>query len=200
MKRKLFVMGIAAMSACVMMACGAKDSSKETGSTEQVEVASDESEVDDGDEVASKTKEGVIAMLKEAYDDANIIYNPPEDDCEPNLDLFGMYCSKDFYELINKVREVEAKQTNEEDHFFSDWNAMWHFWDKGVVTPKDFDVTVDGDKAEATFELTRGNDSATQVVALVYEDNQWRVDDWLQRGMDGLSMREQIKEYLENNK
>ena len=198
MKRKLFLLAISALSMCMMAACSSKDSSKEKESAEQVEAAN--SEEDDGEKDAPKTKDGVIAMLKAAYEDVNIIYNPPEDDCEPNIDLFGMYGSKAFNELIGQVREIEAAKNSEDDLFFTDWSALWHFWDEGTVTPTDFDVDVDGDTAEATFELVHGKDSATQVVSLVYEDGQWRVDDWLQRGMDGLSKVEEMKEYIKENK
>jgi hypothetical protein len=35
------------------------------------------------------------------------------------------------------------------------------------------------------------------VVALVYEDGQWRVNDWEHLGMDAVSMVEKMKEYIE---
>lgn len=192
MKKRFFMMAIATLTVCVMSACGSKDGGKEY--TEPVVDTAD-----DSDEAAPKTEEGVIAMMRAAYEDANLIYAPQEDGMEANIDLFGMYCSKEFNSVIEQVREIEAKKDNENDCFFADWNALWHFWDDGVVTPKDFDVSIDGDTADVTFELTHGKDSATQAVALVYEDGQWRVNDWLQRGMDGLSMVEQMKEYIKNN-
>ena len=92
------------------------------------------------------------------------------------------------------------RRKSEDDYFFTDWNALWHFWDEGTVTPKDFDVQVEGDTADATFELVHGKETVTQSVSLVYEDGQWRVNDWLQRGMDAVSKVEQMKEYIEENK
>lgn len=185
------------MAVCMMVSCGSKDNSKakEENATEQAENAI-EAEAADDEDAAPKTKEGVIAMLREAYDDVNIILAPPEDDCEPNIDLVACYCSRAFNDLVGKVREVDAAK-DFEDPFFEDWSRMWNFWDKGPVTPKDFDVDIDGDTAEATFELAYGKESATQVVALVYEDGQWRVNDWEQRGMDAVSMVEKMKEYIE---
>ena len=201
MSRKTLLIAIAALSVCTMMACGSKDSSKDNENVGSSQVADAADEMTDDEEDAPKTKEGVIAMLKEAYDDVNIIYGPrDEDDLEPNIDLFGMYCSKSFRELIDQVREIEAKKDSGDDYFFTDWNALWHFWDEGTVTPKDFDVQVEGDTADATFELVHGKETVTQSVSLVYEDGQWRVNDWLQRGMDAVSKVEQMKEYIEENK
>jgi hypothetical protein len=192
MRKNLFLMTIAAVSVCVMVACGSKSSSNKVESASQPEPAKEE--VGYGEEDAPKTAEGVIAMLKEAYEEVNILTNPSDDESEPNIDLVAEFCSKDFNELRDKMREAEV---NGKPGIVEDWNAMWTFWDEGTITPEDFDVSVDGDTAEATFNLTNGDDNVTYCVSLVYEDGQWRVSDWTQRGMDGLSLVERMTEYLE---
>ncbi len=201
MKRKLFLMTLAAVSVCVMVACGSKSGNTEKANAQQAELTTNENagEEDSDENAAPKTKDGVIAMLNAAYKDVNIVIGPRgEDDCEPNIDLVGQYCSKEFNDLCEKIREIEVKKGGHA--LYEDWFDMWAFWDKGTVTPKDFDVTVDGNTADATFTLTHDNDSIICAVALVYEDGQWHVSDWLQRGKDALSHVERMKEYIEANK
>jgi len=189
-------MTIAAVSMCVMVACGSKSGSKNDESANQAEQA--EEEVGYGEEDAPKTAEGVIAMLREAYEEVNIFTNPSDDDdCEPNIDLVAEFCSKEFNELRNKMREIDVKKG--EPGIVEDWNGFWSFWDEGTITPKDFDVNIDGDTGDATFTLTNGDESVIYSVSLIYEDGQWRVSDWTQRGIDGLSTVERLKEYIEEN-
>ena len=200
MKRKLYLFAIAAVSVCVMTACGSKDSSKdkEKAGTEKVAEGNDEGDEDDGEEAAPKTKEGVIAMVRSLYDDANTIYSPSEDGMEANIDLVGEYCSKKFNELVSQIREIDVEKG--EPGLCEDWNGLLSFYDEAPIEPKDFDVTIDGNTAMANFELVHGDESATHSFALVYEDGQWRIDDIEQRGIDGYSKVEQMTEYIEENK
>lgn len=200
MKRKLFVFAIAAMSACAMVSCGSKSGSSENVQKASAEKVESENIPEESDEdVAPKTEEGVIAMLKEAYQDASLIANP-EDDMEPNLDLFGMYCTADFNELINQIRAIDAQKEDGSGFFLDDY-ALWNYWGPGnTVTPKDIDVTIDGDTAEATYQLSNGTEEQTTTVSLAYVDGKWLISDWQQIGMNGVSMVEAMSEYIEENK
>ena len=108
MKAKLYLMAIVAVSVCMMVACGSKDASKEK-SSEAAEQVAEEAEPD-AEGTALKTEEGVVALINAIYEDVNTIYGPrDEDDCEPNIDLVGQYCSKEFRELVDKVREIDVE-------------------------------------------------------------------------------------------
>lgn len=200
MKRKLFVFAVAALSVCVMASCGKKDSSKESAEkadTENVEGESEEESDEEGD--APKTKEGVIALLQQAYDDANLV-SQPQDDMEPNLDLFAMYCSKSFNEKINKIREIDAdKEWGEKYYLIKDELGAFIYWEGSTVTMKDIDVTLDGDTADASYNLTNGEDELFTDVELVYEDGQWRINNWLQTGQFALDMQENMDWYIQEN-
>ncbi len=191
------MIGIAAMSVCVMMSCGSKEANKDKESTEQVAEGENNEEESD-DEAAPKTEEGVIAMLQEAYSDANLI-SQPEDDMEPNLDLFGMYCSKDFNEKIEQIRNIEAN-TGEKFNVISDPLGMFIYWEGATVSMNDIDVDVDGETAIASYTLTNGEDEMITVVDLVYEDGQWRIDEWEQIGKFTLNLKETMNEFIESNK
>lgn len=195
MRKKLFLMSIAAVSMCVMVACSSKSASNNDESAAQ---ANPEEEVGYGEEDAPKTAEGVIAMLREAYEEANIITNPSDDeDCEPNIDLVAEFCSKEFNELRDKIREIEVKTG--EPSIVEDWNSFWTFWDEGTITPEDIEVTVDGDTGTANFNLTNGEESVIYSMDVVYEDGQWRVSDWTQIGIDGWSTVERLRGFIEDN-
>ena len=196
MKRKLFLMTIAAVSAWVMVACGSKGGSNNGEGAEQAELTIDE-DADEAD--APKTAEGVIAMLREAYEEVNLFTNPnpsDEDECEGNYDLVAEYCSKEFNDIRNRIHDAEVKK-GITDGVDNNWNSLWSFWDEGTITPTDFDVDVEGDTGDATFTLTNGEDSVIYSVSVVYEEGQWRVSDWTQRGIDGLSNLDRMVEYLE---
>ncbi len=198
MKRKLFQMTFAAVTVSVMMACGSKSGSNNVASADQaalsVEVGDEEEEED---EDAPKTEEGVIAMLRAAYEEVNLFTNPcDEDECEGNFDLVAEFCSKEFNDIRERIREAEVEK-GITDGIIDDWNGIWSFWEEGTITPTEFDVDLEGDTGDVTFTLSNGEDSVIYCVSVVYEDGQWRVSDWTQRGLDGLSLLDRMMEYLE---
>lgn len=188
-------MAITAVSVFVVAACSSKNNSSDNGakadSTQVIDAEGDE-------EADPKTADGVIAMLRQLYDEVNIIYTPRgEDEEEPNIDLFGEFCSEEFNSLRSQVMEIDANLDIME-RFFVDWNQLFSFWDEAPVTPTDFDVDIDGDTATVTYELTHNGDSATHELELVYENGHWRVNDIVQRGIDALSKLGEMRTFIEN--
>lgn len=209
MKKKWFLFAIAALTVCVMASCGNKGSKdkSESNDTEQVENDDDpltEEEVTDGVTTAPEedwTEEAVANMLRMAYDDVNVIYGPRVDDMEPNLDLYAMYCTRDFNEMVNEIRAIDAQKDDIADCFFAEEDLIWNYWGEGVVEPKNIQVTLlTGNMAEATFQLTHGQEWLQTKVALCYENGQWRIADWLQVGDDESSKRERMEVYLQVNR
>lgn len=192
------MVGIAAMSVFVMMSCGSKDGSKENKAQEGTEQVAENEDEEDADEAAPKTEEGVIAMLEEAYSDANII-SQPEDEMEPNIDLFALYCSKEINEKMEQIREIEVN-TGEKFDAIPDELGMFIYWEGATVTLKDMDVDIDGDTATATYNVSNGSDELITVVDLVYEDGQWHIDNWQQIGMLALDVKERMDEFIEEHK
>ena len=211
MKRKLFLFAIAALSVCVMASCGKKSSKdkNEKDDTELVEDEDDEEleadeEVADGVDVAPEedwTEEAVADVIRKAYADASLLYAPSEDGLEANIDVFGMYCTEDFNELLRKVRVIDAQQDDPGDCFFQDESLTWNYWGVGSVEPKNIEVQLTtGNMAQATFQLTHGEEWLQTEVSLFYENGQWRIDDWVQVGDNAVSLAERMYEYVEQNK
>ena len=211
MKRKLFLFAIAALSVCVMAACGKKGSSKDNDEKDDTELVEDEDEeqteadeqLADGVTAAPDedwTEEAVANMLRKAYKDVNVIYGPREDDLEPNLDLYAMYCTEGFNELLNKIRTIDAENDYPGGCYSCGIDYAWNYWGEGKVEPKNIQVQLlTGDMAEATFELTHGEEWMQTKVGLYYENGEWRINDWLQVGDDDESKVERMALYIQNN-
>ena len=81
---------------------------------------------------------------------------------------------------------------------FANERFFWNYWGEGQVQPKDIKVELLTDNmAEATFNLTHGDEWMHTKLSLVYENHQWRIDDWLEVGDNGQSLLEDMKEYVE---
>ena len=64
---------------------------------------------------------------------------------------------------------------------------------------REFEINSPGDMAEATFELTHGEEWMQTKVGLYYENGEWRINDWLQVGDDDESKVERMALYIQNN-
>lgn len=209
MKRNFFIIAIATLSLCVMVSCGKKGSKDkdEKDDTEMVEDESDDEEpseddLDYADGVNSApeedwTEEAVADAIRKAYKEANLIYAPREDDLEPNIDVYAMYCSDGFNEILNKVRAIDAQQDNFDNCFLSGQDLTWNYWGEGSVKPENIQVTLlTGDMAEASFQLTHGQEWMQTKVSLYYENGHWRINDWLQVGDDESSKLQRMVDYI----
>lgn len=202
MKRKLFMMAIAAVSLCVMVSCGNKENkdndekSNEEG-TEQV--ADDEEDGDDGDTVPGVA---MARLLDSAYEDLNTIYGPrDEDDCEPNLDMFGMYCTEGFNKLITDTRAADFNQELEEDRFFQGSElAMWSPWEDDGLSIDNINVEMNGDEyADVTYILHHGDEWISMGVEFEFENGEWRIKDFTKAGDVEASMEARLITYLRAN-
>ena len=213
MKRKLYMIAIAAVSMGVMVACGPKGDSKEndkkTNATEEVteEAEPEEAEPEEAEPEESyiekatlKTEEGVVALIYAIYEDINTIYGPrDEDECEPNVGLVGQYLSKEFRELTDKIREIDAnKPEGEGFDMNSDWSGLWYFWDPPFEV-QNIDVSIDGDYGYVNYSLVKGGEAVDMSYTVVYEDGQWRISDCYGIGMMTGSWIDRMNEYIEAN-
>ena len=74
MKRKLFMVAIAAVSMCVMVSCGKKDNKANDEKADTEEVAENEEEEDDADDTVEAS---VTKLLNDAYEDLNSTSSSP---------------------------------------------------------------------------------------------------------------------------
>lgn len=201
MKRKLFLMAIAAVSVLVMMSCGSKAADNgNDNDVISVDQGDPEEEIDEDEAPAPKTEEAVLDMLREAYADANLVSHPV-DEMEPNLDLYGMYCSKAFNKKLEQIRAIDAgKPVGARCEMFDNELSNWIYWEGATVTITNASADVDGDTADATYFLTNGDDTMLTNVLLIYENGQWRIDNWVQIGEFEFDLRVAMDEYIEENR
>jgi hypothetical protein len=213
MKRKLFVMTLAAMSACVMMACGSKDDSKKKADAEQVaeeavdvsgEVVVDEpADVDEPvDEPSGDAKQAIVKMVNALYDDIKAVNASRNDGKEaPDIDFINKYCSKEFRALVAKIREIDRNKPADEGFGMGDnWGSgMWEFFDPPYELV-DLDVEVDGNEGTVCYYLKKGGEKAEMDYSVVFEDGKWCFSDCDRIGMLAGSWIDRMTEYIEENK
>ena len=199
MKRKLFVIALAAVSVCVMMSCGSKDGSKEKADAELVaeEVGENEEADAEADDNANAEEE-IVAMINDIFDDSDIEYTTNEKGYqEAVIDLTTQFGSKKLCDLVEQVRKIDADK-DETEQFIADWNWMLRCFDQGGV--EDISVAnVDGNKAKVEYWVCNSGMRELYTLALVKEDGQWRVDDVLIMGGQHGSKVKEMKEYIEAN-
>ena len=213
MKRKLYMIAIAAVSMGVMVACSPKGDSKEndkkTNATEEVTEEADSEEADSEEaeseesyieKATLKTEEGVVALIYAIYEDINTIYGPSdEDECEPNVGLVGQYLSKEFRELTDKIREIDANKAEGEGFDMNgDWSGLWYFWDPPFEV-QNIEASIEGDYGYVNYSLVQGGEGVDMSYTVVYEDGQWRISDCYCIGMMTGSWIDRMNEYIEAN-
>lgn len=205
--RKIYLFAISALAVCVMASCDNKKTTKnwaEEEDEEDIELLEDEEEESDeaSDDIAVApddlwTEEAVADMLRRAYADVSIVFTPQEDGQEANIDLDGMYCTKQWNEMLRQARAASYRQTSAGKQGFND-TFHWNYWMEGKVTPENIHVTLlTGNMAEATFQLTHGEEWMHTHVALDFEDGQWRISNWLEIGDDSNSLLQEMERYVE---
>lgn len=194
------MVAIAAVSMCVMMSCGNKGNkaNDEKANTEEV-ADNDGEEEDDAD---ATPEEAMAKLLENAYDDLSVIYGPrDEDDCEPNLDMFSMYCTEGFGQLITDIRVADYNQELETDRFFQGSElAMWSPWEDGPLSVDDINVEMNGDEyANVTYILHHGDEWISMGVEFELENGEWRIKDFTKTGDVEASMEALMLSYLQAN-
>ena len=213
--KKICLFAIAAFMVCAMASCSDKNKEKKADAdedvTEQQTVQKDDARPDtdddeavaDGVEVAPDdlwTEEAVADMLRRCYADVSTMFTPQPEGKELNIDLDAVYCTKHWNKVLHQVYELDGRQKRAEDCFFLE-DGHWNCWLSGAVSPEHIKVNLlTGNMAEATFQLTHGEEWISMRVALDFEDGAWRIDDWLQIGDTGQSMLQDMEDYLNRNK
>ena len=206
--RKIHLFAIAALAVCVMASCDNKKTNKnwaDEEDEEDIELVDEDDEEDSeeaSDEIAVApedlwTEEAVADMLRRAYADVSIVFGPREDGLEPNIDLDGMYCTQHWNEVLRQVRAASYQQTSAGKQGYNE-AFHWNYWMEGKVSPENIKVTLlTGNMAEATFQLTHGEEWLYTHVALDFEDGQWRISDWLEIGDTPNSALQEMEHYVE---
>ena len=197
------MIAFAAVSVCVMVACGSKDGSKEKADAEQVaeetsEVTEEASENEEnGEEADARAEDEIVAMINDIFDDSDIEYTTNDQGyMEANIDLIMDFGSIRLCNLVEQVRKIDADK-EEAERFIADWNWMLNCFDQGGV--EDIEVDVDGDTAKAKYWVSNSGMRELYELALVKEDGQWRVDDVLTMGGQKGSKAEEMTKYIEEN-
>ena len=175
------------------------DSLKADTLVKSTEVADEPEMLADGVDTAPEdqwTEEAVEKQLKKIYAEVSKAYASGK---ESNTDLDGMFCTADFNELQRQVRVINTKKSSNKR--FENEQIRWTYGLDLPVTPKNIKVNLlTGNIAEATFELSSGEQWMYTKLTLDWEDNQWKIRTWNEVGDNSSDLYDEMYKYVEANK
>lgn len=155
----------------------------------------------DGVEVAPNdqwTEEAVTRQIKKIYAEVSKAYAPSKDGLENNTDLDGMFCTEGFNDLQCQIRVINAKKKSGKR--FEREDIRWTYGMDVPVTPQNIKVElVTGNIAEATFELSSGEQWMHTKLTLDWEDNQWKIRSWNEVGDNSSDLITEMDKYVREN-
>ena len=202
--KKFYLIVVAVFAFGLATSCGSKQTSEEKNADNDLEEqVDDEDEAQESDSemtapVEKWDEESVIMKLHLVYANVNTVFLLKEEGKEVTRDLCDEFCTKHWNEVLTQVRALNSSLNDPSEMRFANERFFWNYWGEGQVQPKDIKVELLTDNmAEATFNLTHGDEWMHTKLSLVYENHQWRIDDWLEVGDNGQSLLEDMKEYVE---
>ena len=202
--KKIYLIVVIAIAFGMVTSCGSKQASEEKNVDNDLEEqVDDEDEAQETDNVTTAPvekwdEESVIMKLHLVYANVNTVLMLQEEGSEVNRDLGSQFCSKRWNEVLAQVRAKNNSLNDPDEMRFANERFFWNYWGEGQVQPKDIKVELlRGNKAEATFILAHGEEWMHTKLSLIYEDNQWRIDDWLEVGDSSQSLLGEMEEYIE---
>lgn len=206
-KTALIIIAALGLAACGNKTNGNSDSTDSTATdsilAETASLAADDAEglvADDVDvaPVDQWTEEAVEQQLKKIYAEVTRVYAPKADGKEDYPDLDTRFCTAAFNQVLQQVRAINVKKTSgkrfENDLF------RWTYGLDLPITPKNIKVELmTGNIAEATFELTSGEQWMYTKLTLDWEDNQWKIRSWNEVGDDNNDLYDEMLRYVDAN-
>ena len=142
------------------------------------------------------TEEAVAQQVRKIYAEVNKAFAPSEDGLESNIDLDALFCTQYWNETLNQVRAINAQKPYEEQSFANE-EMRWTYGLGTPLTPKNIKVELlTGNMATAAFELSCGSQWMHTVLALDWEDGQWRINDWQEVGDSSQGLLESMQQYI----
>ncbi len=182
----------------LLTACGSKTQGgqEQTDSTAVVtEVA--EEQTGEKKAVDQWSEEAVAARVNEIYNKVNEVFSQQEVDLRI---LDSLYCSKDYKDMYQQVKQAEEGKSFEELCFIE-----YQPWDQGLQTPIQVvnirPKLLTGDMAEVFFDLkeSKGSGECTIGWSLYLEDGAWKVHSFLSHDRDHKGSWEFMRQYVERN-
>ena len=144
------------------------------------------------------SEEAVARQIKKIYAEVSKAYALSQDGLENNIDLDGMFCTKDFNDLQRQIRIINTKKTSGKR--FEREDIRWTYGLDVPVTPQNIKVElVTGNMAEATFELSSGEQWMHTKLTLDWEDNQWKIRSWNEVGDNSSDHITEMDKYVSAN-
>ena len=200
----LLTMALLSLTACGNKTGNGRDAEADSlAADSSINIASSDTMQADGPEGLAPddqwTEEAVAEQIKKIYADVSLAFTPSKDGLENNIDLDAMYCTKYWNETLRQVRVANVGKPLDQQRFYND-EIRWTYGLGTPVVAKDIKVELNtGNMATATFNLACGEQWMHTVLALDWENDQWRINNWEEVGDNSQSLLSDMLEYVEKN-
>ena len=141
------------------------------------------------------TEEAVEQQLKKIYAEVSKAFASGQ---TSNPDLDAKFCTAEFNNVQRQVRAINARKSSNKR--FDNDLFRWTYGLDLPVTPKNIKVNLlTGNIAEATFELTSGEQWLYTKLTLDFEGNQWKIRSWNTVGDTNSDLLDDMCKYVGTN-
>ena len=191
--KRIMTLALFGLCACLVMACKNNNSSN----------SSDNSATDNANEKIAHSADPLRTRVENIYRDVCDTYNKANQmPLGEGMEMIGRrnfdreYCSAAWNKVRNQVTEKDSRLEGEMGFFdFDYWIMGQDFQD---VSATDVKVQqINGDKATVTLTLHNCGNATPLTLAMVYERDNWFIDDFLTPGEGSTdSLRDDMNAYL----
>ena len=167
----------------------------DTTATEQVDTAAQRLEAERLAKIEEETKE-IEKSVTHIYQQVDVAYRSSP--VGKSIDLDALYCTADWLQTMEAVRAKDAQKQDEIGFFDADYWVMGQDV-AGSITVSDIAVDsldIDEGKAQVFLNLHNGPGNEPLRLNMLYEKDQWRIDEFTTLEPDTFSWKANMKEYL----
>ncbi|MBO7138080.1 MAG: DUF3828 domain-containing protein [Bacteroidaceae bacterium] len=143
-----------------------------------------------------KIRKVVEKRVREIYDEVYGWYLAHVDDPSENDFNDKIFFSKDYWKILSDV--ICADTESEEIGFFDyDHWIQAQDWDRDLALHVDSVNIIDDHHAFVHTHITNCGSKSSLIIAMLFEDGAWFIDDFIRPDFDNSSEKESMKHYIE---
>ncbi len=187
--------------AVILMMISCSNSNTNNNATDQSQPDIEATTSSDKGKKAPKTEEAVLARVNAIYTDVFGEYNEADlQESIPQSSPDEKYCSSDWNTILGKVADFDSVNNPDDIGFFDAdyWVMGQDFHELSISDVQLKDKSADGNKATVEFKLHNSGEVTTVDVDMVYEKDNWFIDNFIDVDND-INWKQEMLDYLKEN-
>ena len=187
--------------AVILMMISCSNSNTNNNATDQSQQDIEATTSSDKGKKAPKTEEAVLARVNAIYTDVFGEYNEADlQESIPQSSPDEKYCSSDWNKILGKVADFDSVNNPDDIGFFDAdyWVMGQDFHELSISDVQLKDKSDDGNKATVEFKLHNCGEVTTVDVDMVYEKDNWFIDNFIDVDND-IDWKQEMLDYLKEN-